>query len=411
MSRSTWLATTSLLAALVGCADQPTPTAPPQGNTDISRSGAPAGQQERMERLARRFALALSDPSFRSRVRAGMAQSRFPEHKLYFQGYLVESNRRMLGDMARASGASEAEIEADAANSVALELYIPVREHRTSWTGDGAILVATAFADGDVPIAFDTRGNRFELDPARPPATPVIALEPIETDFSRGPSSPAGAECTDCIPPPPGGGGGGGPGGTSPAPGLYMSYAHVTQLFEGWLKGNPEFEVHILGQSGQTDSLKSYQCAGEHAGGPYAYDQNSYNWTGSVLLFSQTQLDSYKAQHPGQSIRVFMVEDDDTACDIRSTTGTFEAILEAVDAAYQAYSGARDTTSGVTKYLKNARAFQKFLQKLAHLILTNDEMVGNAVEDAVIGQYYPGANWIIKGENNVTNGWLKLDMR
>ncbi|HEV8123406.1 MAG TPA: hypothetical protein VGP80_04135 [Gemmatimonadales bacterium] len=411
MSRSTWLVTTGLLAALVGCADQSPPTAPPLGTRGLQSSGAPPGQQERMERLARRFALALGDPAFRAQVRASMEQSRFPEHKLYFQGYLAAANRRVLQDMARGSGASEAEIDADAANSVALELYIPVREHRLQWAGDGKILVATAFADGDVPVAFDTRGNRYELDPAKPPATPVIAIEPVETDFSRAPGDPAPATCTDCIPPPSGGGGGGGPGGTPPAPGLYMSYSHVTQLFEGWLKGDPEFEVHILGQSGQTDSLKSYQCAGEHAGGPYVYDQNSNTWTGNVLLFSQTQLDSYKAQHPGQSIRVFMVEDDDTACDIRSTTGTFEAILQVVDAAYQAYTGGRDTTVGVSKYLDQARSFQKLLSKLAHLILTNDEMVGNAIEDSVIGQYYAGANWIIKGENNVTTGWIKLDMR
>jgi len=26
-------------------------------------------------------------------------------------------------------------------------------------------------------------------------------------------------------------------------------------------------------------------------------------------------------------------------------------------------------------------------------------------------QFYPNANWVIKGENNVTNGWAKLEMR
>jgi hypothetical protein len=28
-----------------------------------------------------------------------------------------------------------------------------------------------------------------------------------------------------------------------------------------------------------------------------------------------------------------------------------------------------------------------------------------------VGKFYPGANWIVKGENNVTNGWIKLEMR
>jgi hypothetical protein len=37
--------------------------------------------------------------------------------------------------------------------------------------------------------------------------------------------------------------------------------------------------------------------------------------------------------------------------------------------------------------------------------------VGNAVQDAVAGEYKTGYNWIVKGENNVTNGALKLEMR
>ena len=60
----------------------------------------------------------------------------------------------------------------------------------------------------DAPVAFDTRGKRFVLDPATPPATPVLALVPVETAFTRV----ATAKCLDCDPPPPGGGGGGGGG-------------------------------------------------------------------------------------------------------------------------------------------------------------------------------------------------------
>ena len=33
------------------------------------------------------------------------------------------------------------------------------------------------------------------------------------------------------------------------------------------MKGDPEFEVHILGQDGTSSDMKSYQCAGALAGG------------------------------------------------------------------------------------------------------------------------------------------------
>ena len=63
-----------------------------------------------------------------------------------------------------------------------------------------------------------------------------------------------------------------------------------------------------MGQLGTSDSLTDYQCAGEHAGGPYTFDQNNLDWSGSVLLFSKSQLDQYNAAHPDQNVRVFVVE-------------------------------------------------------------------------------------------------------
>ena len=61
--------------------------------------------------------------------------------------------------------------------------------------------------------------------------------------------------------------------------------------------------------------------------------------------------------------------------------------------------------------MKRANALQKILQAAYSFITTQDDLIGNAVEDVVIGQFYPSANWIVKGDNNVTNGWLKLEMR
>jgi hypothetical protein len=37
--------------------------------------------------------------------------------------------------------------------------------------------------------------------------------------------------------------------------------------------------------------------------------------------------------------------------------------------------------------------------------------VGNAVESSVVGESYPNGNWIIKGDVNKTNGWIRLVMK
>src|SRR3989454_405730 len=294
-------------------------------------------------------------------------------------------------------------------DAMPLELYLPVPAHRRAWTGGEDVLVATAVADHDAPVAFDVRGNRLVLDAERPPATPVIAVVPVETDFSM---APAGIICLSCDggffppppPPPP-------PPPAPPAPGLYMTKAHFVDDFEGWLKGSPEFEVHILGQKGQTDSLTDYQCAGEKQPAPYYFDQNDKDWSGSVMLFSQTQLAAYNAAHPGQNVRVFVVEDDDTACQIKADKNLLNDAIKAIDAAYKAITAGNDSSSSAQKTFKRASAFQKLWTALASLINTNDELVGNAVEDVVVGSSYPGYNWIVKGQNNATNGWITLGMK
>jgi len=48
---------------------------------------------------------------------------------------------------------------------------------------------------------------------------------------------------------------------------------------------------------------------------------------------------------------------------------------------------------------------------VSSLIMTNDELVGNAVQDVIVGEFHTGFNWIVKGNNNVTNGWINLEMK
>jgi len=159
----------------------------------------------RPELLARSLALALGDPAFRAHVKAELDRSPFREHKLSFQRFLGADRGRALSAIAGRTGVATTELARAADQAIPLEMYLPVPEHRRSWTGDASVLVATAVADHDPPVAFDVQGNRQLLDPERPPATPVIALVPVETDFSTAPAPIIG--CWTCgfwppLPPP-----------------------------------------------------------------------------------------------------------------------------------------------------------------------------------------------------------------
>ena len=190
-----------------------------------------------------------------------------------------------------------------------------------------------------------------------------------------------------------------------------MTYAKYNETFEGWLKGDPEFEVHILGQDGYSSAMKSYQCAGERAGMPYQFDQNDKEWSGSVLLFSQTQLDSYKAQHPGQAVRVFVVEDDDGACVIKTDSGRVARMFQQIATSYGDLTGGKDTTLLSIKSFKKAFILFQLLKTVWSVITTQDDVVGNAMEDVAAQTYFPGANWIVRGENTIANGAIRLEMR
>lgn len=420
MHSRTRVASLALAAAVVACGDRAAaPTASDEPALSAAKTSMPGPDRRQLEQLAQRLARALADPAIRLRVKQDLDRSPVREHKLHFQRLLADGVRPAAADIARATGASASTVAAEAFGAPPLELYLPVPEHRARWAGDANVLVATALNDHEAPVAFDASGRRFVLDPDVPPSTPVLALVPVETNFDR-PEVVAAPLAVDVCPqgvavaPAPGGvqalacSGSGG----QPPRGLWMSAASFVGTFEGWLKGAPEFEVHVLGQAGTSDSLKDYQCAGEKQAVPYWFDQNSLTWSGNVLIMSQAQLDAYRQQHPGQSLRVVVVEDDDTACQIKLDSGRLAAVLRTLDAQYRNLTGGRDTTStALTRYWNRATAFQKILQSLWSLITTQDEFVGNAVEDAIAGEFKPGYNWIVKGENSLTNGALKLEMR
>jgi hypothetical protein len=368
--------------ALGACTDRTSPdpiTESPQASRDT-----PAAARER---LALRVARALADAPFRAALKRDLDRSPVREGKLHFQRYLA-SHAHASGQIAGAA------VSLDLSRAPELELYLPVPAHRAAWKGDDRILVATVGDERQPPVAFTTTGKRLVLDPSRPPDVPVLALVPVETDFdgARLQGGPTG-------------------GGSTPPAGLYMTNSHLVESFESWVKGAPEIEVHMLGQSGSTDSLTSYACAGGASAGYYRFDQNELDWSGNVLLISQTQLNSYRAAHPKQSFRVFFVEDDDTPCQIKTDPARFSKLVRAVEAVYPMLAGGRDSTFGIARLWKRAHAIQQILKALASLIKTDDELIGNALESAVAGEAYPNSNWVIKGDGNRTTGWVRLVMK
>jgi len=403
-----------MLAALLvtaACADRPNPVEPRPAEATPAGSVSSAGsaEQARHERFARRFALALRDAEFRAAVLQTLQQSRLREGKVHFQRFLRDGQGRQLRRLAALAREAEAGVAADLAGAEPLEFYLPVPAHRSAWRGSGELLVATAEGDHDAPVAFDLEGSRRLLDPDRPPGTPVIALGRAEVPFAVAENGPAAVIVHDEDPdtgyagtgtstPPP------------PSPGLYMTYAKINSTFEGWLKGAPEFEVHILGQDGGTSTMKSYQCAGESAGVPYQYNQDNTEWRGNVMLFSQAQLDAYKAEHPGQALRILVLEDDDTRCVIKTDSARVAKLFSQIATTYGTLTGGKDTLISI-KTFRKAQTLVNILKALWSVLQSKDEIVGNAIEDSVAREYYSGANWIIKGENSVTQGALRLEMR
>ena len=309
------LAFTALLALAVACSEQATPPTVPaipgSPPAPTPSSGDLPPEQAALEGLAREIALAMGREEFRHRVRQQLETSPFREHKVHLQETLLGNAaalRTAVGEESRAT-----RMVALASGAVPAEVYFPVEAHRRSWDGSERLLVATAMDDHDPPVAFDTKGRRYVLDAFTPPATPVLALVPRETPILRRVSAKCLSE--DCVQPQGGGGGtaggGGGAGGPSLSAGsLTLTHAEFTEDFEGWLKGKPEFELHVLGPLSPADTatLTSYQCVGEHAPAPYAWDMNTLSWDGAVKVFTYEQMDAFQTAYPDRAFVIMALE-------------------------------------------------------------------------------------------------------
>jgi len=403
-------------AGLAACSERPSlPTAPeesPPAAADPSAAFGGRTGQARLERLARRTARALRDPAFRADVKTALDRSGYREGKVHFQRYLRENGGRGLRGLASSGGEAPGDVETDAAQAGTLEMYFPVPVHRSAWTGDENVLVATAERDGDAPVAYDLSGRRVVLSPDTPPTVPVLAVEPAEIDFDAA-GEFAALQCSiDC-----GGGGGGGTYVAPPTPGLYMSRIEFSGSFESWLKGSPEYEVHIMGPAakGDTTNLASFQCIGEHAPSPYSWDSNEKLWNGTQLLFSKTQMDAMALAHPGVPFTIMAYEDDDTACQIKTDADRAGRLFQAISVAVANWKSAQGveiiSVDGSTRVLKAAQSGFKLLTALYSFLTSADDVIGVAVSDSVTGRFRTGTNWTVLNDKVQANGWVQLQMK
>lgn len=194
-------------------------------------------------------------------------------------------------------------------------------------------------------------------------------------------------------------------------------YLLTLDTFEGWLKGSPEFELHVLGpaSAGDTTSMVSYQCVGEQAPAGYYWDMNGTSWTGTAKVFTQAQMDALEQANPGRSYLIMALEDDDTPCEIKMGQDRIADMFTALKNAYQSYIGVKDikviTIGGVTRIIVAAKSAARLFAALASVIKTNDDLIGTAVADSVIGRTSPVGHWAVMEGQSKINGWLNLEMR
>lgn len=293
----------ALTVAFAGaaCHDQPPPTAtdanahaPSRMVKSVSGVAVPeARMRSLLTELTRAVAIALSDPVLRRLVYNEMEASPFRESKLHFGPFLRQRGSALAGAMASADNATRDHVLSALDSVVDLEFYMPVDDHRGRWTGGPDLLVATALHDdGTTPTGFDLTGTEVPLVSARtPPATPTLAIVPRETDFSQAAAvSPSQAQAAS----------------TASGAGVYMTSAYIPDSHEGWLMGDPEFELHAFVQQ-PSGAYVDVTCSGGSQNDPFRYDHNDQVWSGDVLVITEQTLGEAEVEFQ-------MWEDDTDAC-------------------------------------------------------------------------------------------------
>jgi hypothetical protein len=407
----------ALFAALVGCADPASRTVglsvPNNAQSDPTPSSA---NEERaaLSKIARLVAVAMDNEPARQRLKRDMRAAPFHEHKLELAPYLrSEDAKALLDRMVRLSGGNESELFRTLSAVRRLEFYMPVAKQRESWTGDDNLLVVSQLDESGPIVAFDRSGSVVTLDRDVAPAQPTLSIVPVETRFdqplpflgSKNVRDKDGSAigtlerikvnssnmmfCGDCA----------SATSASPAapiaPGLYLEFSRILDMKEPWFRGDPEIEVHIQGPT--TVAAPTYgediSCAGEHALDPRkVFDQNGGFWEGRVMLFSGDETIAFTNNFQ-QGFHVLFWEDDNVPCVLKLDTNVLSELLKSTATAFSTV--AIKVIPGASLPVMAGVFLGTFFSNAAPWLLTNDDFLGAAVDQASAGYYYPGNTHVI----------------
>jgi hypothetical protein len=412
------LVSLGLLACLSACADPVTsstePAISPQASANRAAESSTA-ERVALTKITRLVALAMDNQPARQQLKRDMKAAPFREHKLQLATYLQSKGGRALLDrMVASNGGNEGDLLETLAGVRPLEFYMPVRKHRESWTGSEDVLVVSQLDESEPIVAFDANGSEVAVDRNNAPEQPTLSIVPVETRFDQ--PMPSGSKnvrdqngnaigtleamairgssliaCgTEC-----GGGGGGGGSAPSIAPGLYLEFSRILDMKEPWTRGEPEIEVHIQGprETGSPTSGIDLSCSGEHA---YeflkVFNQDNGFWENRVLLYSQAEATAFIEKF-NQGFHVLFWEDDNEPCVLKLDTNTLVDALKASGTAASTVS--LKLIPGAPWKVIAGVFVASFFANAGDWLLTNDDFVGTAVEQASAGYYYPGNTHVI----------------
>ena len=407
-----------LLACLTACTDPVTTTAGPSISPDVrtepaSNSSSP--ERAALTKIARLVAVSMDNEPARQQLKRDLRAAPFREHKLQLGTYLNSKDGRTLLDrMVATGGGTEREVLSTISAVRPLEFYMPVAKHRESWTGSADVLVVSQLDESEPIVAFDEKGKEVALDLRVAPEQPTLSIVPVETRFDQPMAAAASKNVRD------NGGnaigtlermvpngssliscgetcGGGGGGSTTPPvpPGLYLEFSRILDMKEPWTRGDPEIEVHIQGprDAGSPTSGIDLSCSGEHAN-QYAkvFNQDNGFWEGRVMLFSRDETNAFIAKF-SQGFHVLFWEDDNEPCILKLDSNTLVGVLTSTATATSTV--AIKVLPGATPGIIAAVFLGSFFASAGDWLLTNDDFVGAAVDQAAAGYYYPGNTHVI----------------